>query len=59
MWGNPTFLHRGKSIEKNIEKREILTLRVAHSKVKLLFFYFRVNKSMLNNKFLIELVTLS
>ena len=31
MWGNPTFLHRGKSIEKNIEKREILTQSIEKS----------------------------
>ena len=24
MWGNPTFFHRAKSIEKDIEKRQLL-----------------------------------
>ena len=27
MWGNPTLLHRAKSIEKNIEKRRHNQLR--------------------------------
>ena len=31
MWGKPTLFHRAKSIEKNIEKRQILTYSIEKS----------------------------